>query len=238
MEIFFETKKLTKFFGSIKAVYNVDLKLKKGEIVGLIGPNGAGKTTFLNIITGVHPPTSGKIIFKNRNITNLKPHKICRLGIVKTSQIPNPFLNLTLIENVFLAATYGGGSSKKQALIKSEKILEFVGLKENKDKLASQLNISERRRLELARALATNPEILLLDESMAGLTLNEIEIMMKLIKEINKSGVAVIFVEHIIKIVLKLANRLIFFNNGEKILEGDPEIVINSKIVKKAYFGE
>ena len=238
MEIFFQTKKLTKSFGALVAVMEVDFSLKKGEIVGLIGPNGAGKSTFLNVVAGILRPTSGEIIFKDKNITGKKAHYICRLGIVKTAQIVQPFTKLTLLENVYLGAVYGGGKSHKEAMKISEEILEFVGLGNLKKNLASELSVPQRRRLEFARALATEPEILLLDENMAGLTPKEIDDMLELIREINRKGITIVVVEHVMRAVMGVAERIVVLNYGEKIAEGEPEIVMNNPEVQKAYFGE
>ncbi len=238
MEIFFETRKLTKNFDALIAVNRVDFKLEKGEIVGLIGPNGAGKSTFLNIVAGVIKATSGIVIFKDKDITNKKAYEVCRIGIVKTSQIVKPFTNLTLIENIFLASVYGAKRDKRYALHKANELLEFVGLYSLKDNYASQLSVPQRRRLEFARALATEPEILLLDENMAGLTPKEIDDMLEIIREINRKGITIVVVEHILRAVMGVAQRVVVFNYGEKIADGDPNEVINSPEVQKAYFGE
>ena len=238
MEIFFETRRLTKYFESLVAVNKVDFKLKKGEIVGLIGPNGAGKSTFLNIIAGLLKADSGRVIFKNREITNRKAHEICRIGIVKTSQIVKPFTNLKVIENVYLASIYGAKRDKKYALKKAYELLEFFNLDSKKNYYAFQLNIQQRRRLEFARALATEPKIILLDECMAGLLPGEMDEMISIIKEINKQGITVVIVEHNIKAVLSVAKRVVVLNYGEKIADGPSEEVLNNTAVQEAYLGK
>lgn len=238
MEIFFETRRLTKYFESLVAVNKVDFKLKKGEIVGLIGPNGAGKSTFLNIIAGLLKADSGRVIFKNREITNRKAHEICRIGIVKTSQIVKPFTNLKVIENVYLASIYGAKRDKKYALKKAYELLEFFNLDSKKNYYAFQLNIQQRRRLEFARALATEPKIILLDECMAGLLPGEMDEMINIIKEINKQGITVVIVEHNIKAVLSVAKRVVVLNYGEKIADGPSEEVLNNPAVQEAYLGK
>ncbi len=238
MEIFFETRRLTKYFESLVAVNKVDFKLKKGEIVGLIGPNGAGKSTFLNIIAGLLKADSGRVIFKNREITNRKAHEICRIGIVKTSQIVKPFTNLKVIENVYLASIYGAKRDKKYALKKAYELLEFFNLDSKKNYYAFQLNIQQRRRLEFARALATEPKIILLDECMAGLLPGEMDEMISIIKEINKQGITVVIVEHNIKAVLSVAKRVVVLNYGEKIADGPSEEVLNNPAVQEAYLGK
>jgi branched-chain amino acid transport system ATP-binding protein len=237
MEKILEIKNLTKNFGSLKAVSKVNLDVLKGEILGLIGPNGAGKSTFLNLLTGSITPDSGKILFKKRNITGEKPYKICRMGIAKTSQLVQPFTRLTVFENVFLAATYGAGLSSEKAENFANEILKFTSLYKIKDKLSDKLSVPERKKLELSRALATEPEILLLDENMSGLTVKEIEEALDLIKEINSRGISIVVVEHVMKVIKSISKRIVVLNYGEKIADGLPDEVFNSKEVEKAYFG-
>ena len=237
MEKILETKNLTKSFGALKAVDSVSISLYKGEILGLIGPNGAGKSTFLKLITGIIKPDYGKIFLKNKNITNLKPYKICRLGIAKTSQIVKPFTNLTIFENIYLAAINGGNFSSSIAKNYTYEILEFVGLYPLKEKIANEINLLEKKKLELARALATNPDVLLLDENMSGLTSKEIEEALITIRKINEKGISIIIVEHIMKIIKSLSNRIIVLNFGKKIADDLPESICNNREVLEAYFG-
>ncbi len=238
MEVFFKAERLTKYFDSLTVLDNLEVEIEKGEIVGLIGPNGAGKTTFLNIIAGVISASSGKIFFKGRDITNKRSYYLCRLGIVKTAQIVQPFTSLSVFENVYLGAIYGAGLHNKDAIKKAEEIIEFTGLSNLKRYPASMLNVPQRRKLEFARALATEPEILLLDENMAGLTSKEIKESIRLIKNINKKGITIVIVEHMIKIVSEVAKRIIVLNYGKKIADGDPEIVLRNKEVQNIYLGE
>jgi len=238
MEKIFEAKGIVKNFGALTAVANVDISMSRGEIIGLIGPNGAGKSTFLNIIAGILQPTEGKIFFKGNDITFGKADKICKLGIVKTAQIVQPFTKLSLFQNVYLAAVYGGGLSKREAIDKTEELLEFTKLFSLQNKLANELSVPQRRRLEFARALATLPEILLLDENMAGLTPREIDDSLELIREINAKNVSIIIVEHIMRAVVGVAKRIVVLNYGEKIADGETDRVLNDKKVLEAYFGE
>ncbi len=237
MEEILKVKNITKNFGSIRAVSNIDFHLNKGEIVGLIGPNGAGKSTFLNIISGILQPDNGKIFFKGEDITNIKPYKICRKGIVKTSQIIQPLTKLTVFENIYIASIFGGNIAAKKATEFCEKILKFTNLEKIKMKKSNELSLPERKRLEFARALATKPEIILLDENMSGLSSGEIDEALKLIKNINKMGITIVVVEHIMKVIKNLCSRIVVFNYGEKIADGTLEQVFNDSRVEKAYFG-
>lgn len=238
MEKILETDKINKNFGALSAVSNVEFHLNKGEILGLIGPNGAGKSTLLNIIAGIIPATSGKIFFKKKDITKKKSYELCKLGIVKTAQIVQPFTKLTLFENVYLAAVFGGKKSSGRASEIASELLEFSGLYKLKNNLANELSVPQRRRLEFARALATSPEILLLDENMAGLTPKEIDDSLELIREINSKGVSIIVVEHIMRAVKGISERIIVLNYGEKIADGKPDEVLENAEVQKAYFGD
>ncbi|RLE51215.1 MAG: ABC transporter ATP-binding protein [Candidatus Methanomethylicota archaeon] len=233
-------EQVTKYFGGLAALKNVNFVIRSKEIVGLIGPNGAGKTTLFNCISGVYRPTSGRIIFRGEDITGKEPHEICRMGIGRTFQIVKPFPNMTVLENVMVGALYGRkymgmNSARREA----EYWVEFVGLGEKKYTLAKSLILADRKALEIARALATYPELILLDEVAAGLNPSELLRAMNLIKNIrDKLGITVFWVEHVMRAVMKVAERIIVLHHGEKIAEGTPrEIASNQKVID-AYLGE
>jgi len=228
---------LRKHFGGIAAVQDMSFEVQAGEVVGLMGPNGAGKTTLVNLITGEHRPDAGKVVFEGRDITRRSPHKICHLGIARTFQIPQPFKGLTILQNVAIAAMYGRGLGKSEALLEAERLLDFIELAEDKEKLAGDLEEISLKRLELGRALATNPTLMLIDEIAAGLTDKEIPPALALLKRINEMGITIILIEHIMKVMMEAVDRIIVMDEGEKIAEGEPEEVMENKKVIEAYFG-
>lgn len=231
---------VTKFFGGLTAVYNVNFHLEKGEILGLIGPNGAGKTTLFNLITGALPLDKGRIRFKEKDITNLRPFRICRYGIARTFQSAKVFGSLSVYENILLGIWYGwekkGFSldTKKEAL----ELIDFVGLTDLKDARAGDLTLINQRRVELARALATKPELLLLDELMAGLNPKEVSEAIELVRKIRERGVTVFIIEHVMKAIMSICDRIMVLHHGEKIAEGTPEEISKNEKVIEVYLGE
>lgn len=230
----------TKQYAGVMAVQNISFDVHVGEVVGLIGPNGAGKTTLINLITGIDVPTRGTVEFEGVTLNGLRPHVISHKGIARTFQIMRPFANLTVLENVTVGAMFGAGGSKRStadAFRKAEEVLEFVQLAERKHDPADTLTIAGRKRLELARALALEPRLLLLDEVMAGLRSAEIDEAMDLIRAINRSGVTILVVEHVMKVILNVCQRVIVLDYGKKIADGTPTEVINNPDVIAAYLG-
>ena len=221
------------------AVRSVDLVVQPGEILGLIGPNGAGKTTLFNLITGVYRPTAGRLLFGADEITRLSPEKRCKLGIARTFQLVRPFLNLTVLENVAIGRVYGreAAHSRRQAEADAQGILELVGLGDRQRRLAHELTLVDRKRLELARALATRPSLLLLDELLAGLNPSEVVSALDLIQRIRGAGTTLIMVEHLVKAVFGLSDRVVVLSAGEKIAEGAPAAVAADARVIDAYLG-
>jgi branched-chain amino acid transport system ATP-binding protein len=235
-----EGRKVTKNFGGLTAVYDVDFAINQGEIVGLIGPNGAGKTTLFNLISGALPTTAGEIRYKNEKISRLRPSKICQRGIARTFQLIKLFANMTVFENVFLASVFGVSkhANKSNAEKESMELLDFVGLSAVKSTAAKDLTLGNQKRLEVARALATKPELLLLDELMAGLNLTEVTQAMELVTRIRDKGITVFMIEHVMKAIMSVCNRIMVLDHGMKIAEGTPEEITTDKKVIEVYLGE
>lgn len=232
-----ELKDVCKNFGGLKAVSEVSFDLEHGEILGIIGPNGAGKTTLFNTITGFFKPDAGEIWLSGETLVNLKPHQICQRGMVRTFQLVKPFLQLTVLDNVVVAAL-NRTKIVKEANEKALETIDFVGLGEKRDNLATGLTLPDRKRLELARALATEPKLLLLDEVMAGLTPTEVDALIRLLTKVNQKGVTILLIEHVMRGLMALSKRVVVLNYGEKIAEGIPEEVVKNRLVIEAYLGE
>lgn len=228
---------LTKDFGGLKAVDDLSFDIEEKEIVGLIGPNGAGKTTTFNLITGFIPPTAGEVTFDGRPLKNLKPHQICKLGLARTFQIAQPFPDITALENVLIGA-YVRYPSTTAAERKAREALEWMKLSHKADELAKNLTLIELKQLEIAKVLATEPKMLFLDEVAAGLNLAEIEEVLELVQGLNEQGITLLVVEHVMKVIMSLSQRIIVLNFGQKIAEGTPDEVSRAPRVLEAYLGE
>jgi branched-chain amino acid transport system ATP-binding protein len=231
---------VTKFFGGLAAVMDVDFSVEQGEILGLIGPNGAGKTTLFNLISAALVPKPGKIILKGKDITGLKPYQICRMGVARTFQTVKVFPDAPVIDNVLLGAFFGKLGKKSPAIARAEasELIEFVGLSDVTDTPAGDLTLGNQKRLEIARALATQPDILMLDEVMEGLNPTEVSQSMELVTRIQDRGTTIIMIEHIMKAIMNVCDRIMVLHYGAKIADGTPTEVANHEQVIKVYLGD
>jgi branched-chain amino acid transport system ATP-binding protein len=234
-----ELRGVSRSFGGLAAVRSVDLNVEQGQIVGLIGPNGAGKTTLFNLIAGTYRPTSGAVVFDGQDITRLAPYARCRLGIARTFQLVRPFPHLSVLDNVAIGGVYGRhpAASRTAAEKDARESLQLLGLLDRANQLAKSLTLVDRKRLEMARALATQPRLLLLDELLAGLNPSEVVLALDLVRRVRDSGITIVMVEHLVKALFGVSDRVAVLNAGEKICEGKPESVAQDARVIQAYLG-
>jgi len=230
-------RNVSKSYGALKVTDGITLAVEAGQTLGILGPNGAGKTTLFNLISGDVGVDSGRVEYEGRDVTALKPHQRCRGGIGRSYQVPQPFGNMTVFENLVTAACFGGGQKEHEAWDTAVEVLEKTGLKSQANKPAGAMTLLNRKRLELARALATRPKLLLLDEIAGGLTEHEAKDLVNELKRIKAEGVTMIWIEHVVHALLSVADRLYVVNFGQKLAEGEPEAVMNNPEVRRVYMG-
>lgn len=232
-----EVKEVSMFFGGLAAISDVTFDIRKGEILGLIGPNGAGKTTMFNVVNGFYNPTKGKVFFKDKNISGMKPHQICQMGIARTFQVVKPLQRMNVLDNV-IASAFLRVKSRAQAEDIALETIKFAGLYDDRDVISKALPLGKRKKLEIARALATQPELLLLDESFAGLNPVELDESIEIIKKIKDRGITIMIIEHHMKVIMAISDRIVVLNYGQKIAEGTPNEIGSNSLVIEAYLGE
>jgi branched-chain amino acid transport system ATP-binding protein len=232
-----EIREVSKRFGGLAALADVSYSVNKGEILGLIGPNGAGKTTLFNVVNGFYPPSKGEVFFKKERISHLQPYQICKLGIGRTFQVVRPLQRMTVLDNV-IASAFLRAKNKEEAKEIALEALRFTGLYEDKDLISKGLPLGKRKKLEIARALATKPEMLLLDESFAGLNPSEQNELIDIIRKVKAKGITIMIIEHHMKVIMSLSDRVVVLNYGQKIAEGTPKEIGSNSLVIEAYLGE
>ncbi len=232
-----EVRKVSRFFGGLAAVKDVSFGVRKGEILGLIGPNGAGKTTLFNVVNGFYRPSRGEVLFRGERISGLRPHVICRRGLARTFQVVKPLQRMSVLDNV-LASAFLRARSRKDAGEIAAEVLRFTGLEDDRNAISRGLPLGKRKRLEIARALATRPELLLLDESFAGLNPAELDESIGIIGKIRERGLTIMIIEHHMKVIMSLSDRIVVLSYGEKLAEGTPREIGRNPLVIEAYLGE
>jgi len=228
---------VSRFFGGLAALTDVSFSIEKGEVLGLIGPNGAGKTTMFNVVNGFYAPSKGEVLFKGGRISGLKPHQVCKRGLARTFQVVKPLQRMSTLDNV-VASAFLRTRTKAEAVAKAEETLKFTGLWEDRAVISKSLPLGSRKRLEIARALATDPELLLLDEACAGLNPHELDESIGIIRKIKERGITIMIIEHHMKVIMSLSDRIVVLTYGEKLAEGTPEEIARNPEVIKAYLGE
>ena len=237
MTPFLEISDVSKLFGGLGALSHVSFAVSTGEILGLIGPNGAGKTTLFNVVNGFYPPSTGDVTFKGDRISHFKPHQICKRGIARTFQVVRPLQRMTVLDNV-IASAFLRAKNKAEASEIAAEMLTFTGLYEDRNVISKGLPLGKRKKLEITRALATRPDMLLLDESFAGLNPSEQNELITIIREIRARGITIMVIEHHMKVIMSISDRIVVLNYGQKIAEGTPKEIGNSPVVIEAYLGE
>ena len=232
-----DLRQISRRFGALKVIDRLDLQVQPGEALGIIGPNGAGKTTLMNLISGDLAVNEGRVLFDGRDVTTLSAAERCRVGVARSYQVPHPFVGLTVFENVLVGAVFGSGMTERAARPHARVVLERTGLADKADRLAGSLPLLDRKRLELARALATRPRLLLLDEIAGGLNDHEVPALLQTIRSIGAEGVTLVWIEHIVHALLAVVNRLVALDFGRKVTEGEPSVVMADPAVREIYMG-
>jgi branched-chain amino acid transport system ATP-binding protein len=232
-----EVRKVSMFFGGLAAISDVSFGIEKGEILGLIGPNGAGKTTLFNVVNGFYEPSRGEVFFKGQKISGLKPHQVCKRGLARTFQVVKPLQRMSVLDNV-IASAFLRAKSRAEAEELARETIQFTGLYNDRDVTSKGLPLGKRKKLEIARALATQPELILLDESFAGLNPHELDESIGIIRKIREKGITIMIIEHHMKVIMSISDRIVVLSYGEKIAEGTPQEIGSNPVVVEAYLGE